>query len=165
MPRVCTICSHPERDAIEREVLAGRPFRTIAASFSLSRASLLRHCAGGHLSATLVQSARVGEITRADDLVARLIGLARETQAVLARARAAGDDELVLKAVARAEKQLELQARLIGELKEGTTINITLSAEWLSLQATIVAALDPWPEARLAVAAALEGGARALARN
>ena len=38
---------------------------------------------------------------------------------MLDRAKAAEDDELALKAIARAEKQLELQAKLLGQIKEG----------------------------------------------
>jgi uncharacterized membrane protein len=103
-----------------------------------------------------VKASRIGEIARADDLVDRIIVLARETQAVLDRAKAAEDDEMALKAIARAEKQLELQAKLIGQIKEGATVNITLSVEWLSIRTLIVGALDQYPEARHAVAAALE---------
>ena len=75
---------------------------------------------------------------------------------MLERATADENDELALKAIARAEKQLELQARLIGELKDAPTINIVLSPAWVAIQNAVVVALDPWPEARLAVAAALE---------
>lgn len=138
-------------------MLARQPFRAIARRFGLSKDALLRHH-DDHLPATLVESSRIREITRADDLVDRLIGLARETQAVLERAKAAGDDKLALAAIATAGRQLELQAKLLGQLQETATVNIVLSGEWIGLKALIVAALDPWPEARLAVAAALEGG-------
>jgi hypothetical protein len=35
-------------------------------------------------------------------------------------------------------------------------VNVVLSAEWVSLQAVILSALEPHPDARQAVAAALE---------
>jgi hypothetical protein len=162
MPQHCSVCAHPERLAIEREMMALRPFRDMAGRFGLSKSALFRHH-DEHLSAAIVQASRIGEITRADDLVDRLIALARETQAILDRAKAAEDDELALKAIARAEKQLELQAKLLGELKEGTTVNITLSVEWLSIRTMIVSALEPFPAARLALAHALdEAGSHAL---
>ena len=136
-------------------MLEHRAFRSIAAQFGVSASALLRHH-DEHLPAGLVQSVKAAEISRADDLVDRLVEIARETQAALERARDAGDDELMLKAVARAEKQIELQAKLAGQLQAAPVINLTLSPEWLSIQAVIVNALDPFPEARLRVAQALE---------
>jgi hypothetical protein len=162
MPRACTVCGHPQRHEIEQAMLAREPFRAIARRFGLSKDALLRHH-DDHLPAALVEASRIREITRADDLVDRVIGLARETQAVLERAKAAGDDKLVLAAIATAGRQLELQVRLLGQLQETATVNIVLSGEWIGLKAQVVAALDPFPEARLAVAAALEGGHHALA--
>jgi hypothetical protein len=128
MPRRCTVCGHPKRDAIERAVLARQSFQRIASRYGLTDTSIIRH--QKHLSERIVQSSRIAEINRADDLVDRLIELSRETQAVLARAKEAGNDELVLKAVARAEKQLELQARLLGELKDAPVFNLIMSPEW-----------------------------------
>src|SRR4051794_18854765 len=155
MPRTCTICAHPDRDAIERAMIAMQPYRRIAVQYDVSGSALVRHH-DDHLQAAIVKASRIGEVTRADGLVDRIIVLARETQSVLDHAKAAEDDELALKAIARAEKQLELQAKLLGQIKEGATVNITLSIEWLSIRTLIVGALDRFPEARHAVAAALE---------
>ena len=60
-----------------------------------------------------------------------------------------------MKAIARAEKQIELEGRLIGELSEGQTINILVAPEWLNLRVVILRALEPYPEARIALAAAI----------
>ena len=162
MPRNCSVCAHPERLAIEREMMALRPFRDMAGRFGLSKSALFRHH-DDHLSAAVVKASRIGEITRADDLVDRIIVLARETQAVLDRAKAAEDDELALKAIARAEKQLELQAKLLGELKEGTTVNVTLVGRVALDPHADRRGARPVPGARLAVAHALdEVGSHAL---
>lgn len=69
--------------------------------------------------------------------------------------KSADPRELVLKASARLETQLELVARLIGELRTDTTINVHLSPEWVQLRTGILRALEPFPDARLAVARAL----------
>jgi hypothetical protein len=67
--------------------------------------------------------------------------------------------ELVLKTAARLQAQVELLAKLIGELQqEGRTVNITLSAEWIELRTIMLQVLAPYPDARLAVARALEDG-------
>lgn len=145
-------------------MLAHEPFRSIAARFQLSATSLIRHH-DAHLSAALAQSVKAFEIARADDLVDRLIAVARETRSILVDARNRGDDEMALKAIARVEKQIELQAKLLGQLRDAPVVNITLSAEWLSIQTVIITALDPYPVARLAVADALaRAGRQEIAR-
>jgi hypothetical protein len=155
VPRPCSICAHPARDAIDTALIDRQPFRRIAARFGVAATSLMRHY-DDHLPATLVQAARAAEITRGGDLIDRLLELTKVTRSILARAYKANDDDLALRAIARAERQLELQARLMGELQDAPVVHITLSAEWVSLQQVIVHALEPYPEARLAVAGALD---------
>jgi hypothetical protein len=155
MARTCSICSHPDRAEIDTALVVRGSLRGISRTFDLSEDALTRH-RDNHLPPALAQSARVEEITRADDLVDRLIGLARETQAILAAARKDGNHDLALKAIQRAEKQLELQARLVGELRDAPVVNITLAPAWIQIQAVIVQALDAYPEARLAVVHALQ---------
>jgi hypothetical protein len=48
MPRSCTICTHPQRTAIETALVAGDAFRIIAKRFGTSPAALFRH--KGHLT-------------------------------------------------------------------------------------------------------------------
>jgi hypothetical protein len=43
MPRVCTICTHPDRPAVEAALRGGTLLRTIAARWSVSKTALLRH--------------------------------------------------------------------------------------------------------------------------
>jgi hypothetical protein len=43
MPRSCTICTHPQRTAIETALGNGIPLRTIAAQWSVSKTALIRH--------------------------------------------------------------------------------------------------------------------------
>jgi hypothetical protein len=88
-------------------------------------------------------------------LVDQLYFLNGETLAVLKMARATGANELALKAIARLESQIALAAKLSGELSEAPTLKIQLSAEWVALRGAILAALEPHPEARLAIAGVL----------
>ena len=43
MPRICTICRHPERPAIEAELKAGASYRDIARRHSASKDAISRH--------------------------------------------------------------------------------------------------------------------------
>ncbi|HYJ47738.1 MAG TPA: hypothetical protein VEV81_14070, partial [Pyrinomonadaceae bacterium] len=63
--------------------------------------------------------------------------------------------ELVLKAVAQLRPLAELLARLEGKLKE-SPINILINPEWLQVRGELIQALAPFPEARAAVASALQ---------
>lgn len=160
MSRVCTICTHPEREAIDRALIAGDAFRHIAARFDTSTSALQRHKAD-HLPARMVKATEAAETVSADSLLARLRALNAETADVLREAKKSADHELRLKAIQRAERQIELEGRLLGELQEGVIVNVAVMPEWLAMRAAILAALQPHPEARIAVAerlAALDTG-------
>jgi hypothetical protein len=43
MPRTCLACSSPERETIDKALVAGEPFRNIAERVSISPAALFRH--------------------------------------------------------------------------------------------------------------------------
>ena len=144
MPRRCTICDHADRDAIDSALMENESLRTIADHWSVSKTALLRHKAD-HLPAHLAKAKRAEETTQADSLLGQLLSLNRETLAILKQARDGKDNELALKAITRAEKQIELQAKLLGELQEGTTVNVFLPLEWQQLRTLILSALSSHP--------------------
>ena len=160
MPRVCTICSHEERKAIDTALLSGESYRHIAARFDTSTSSLQRH--KDHIPQHLAKASEAAEVVQADGLLDRLQSLNTETMQILREARSSRqpDNELALKAIARAEKQLELQAKLLGELNENTTVNVLVAPEWVALRALITQAVTPYPEAAQAVGRALHEASR-----
>ena len=155
MPRTCTICTHPDREAIDAALIGGDAYRSIAQHFATSPDAMWRHKTD-HISAHLAKAEEAKEVTHANTLLDQLLALSKETLAILKEARQGKekDNELALKAIARAEKQIELQAKLLGELQEGTTVNVFLLPEWQHLRALVINALVPYPQARLAVARA-----------
>lgn len=98
-----------------------------------------------------------------DNVVAKKAKLS----ALLARLEDAGVDalrgetryadprELILKTAARLQGNLELLAKLLGDLDERPHINVLVGAEWQHVRAELVDALGPYPDARGAVAARL----------
>ena len=68
----------------------------------------------------------------------------------------------LLKAVDRIQRQLELQAKLLGELQQEGTINVTVSPEWVTLRAVILSAVTPYPDAAKAISAALSVSTRGV---
>ena len=222
MPRTCTICAHPEREAIEKALIAGDlSYRHIASQFSVSTGALQRH-KKKHLPGGLIKAQEVQEQAQAINVMAELartkervdllfdacdrwlrdpddpsryeIGPRAEDIKVtywetvpggkpvrrkerlstilervninkkgnldfeLVETKHADPRDLVLKAANQLQRHLELIARLLGELQDQSAVNVlVVNPEWLQVRTVILQALDPFPDARLAVAEALDG--------
>jgi hypothetical protein len=166
MPRVCTICTHEERPAIDRALLAGEPFRNIAERFGTSTTGLHRHKTEhlGERMAVVAKRNEDADVRTAIDVVAQLRAINGAALRVLKDARDAGDGALTLQATDRILKQIELQAKLIDLINDGTTVNVMISPAWVQLRTAIVAVLRDHPDALRDVTAALavvEGGQHA----
>ena len=156
MPRACTVCEHPEREAIDRALVGGASNRSAASLYDVSEAAVRRH-KSNHLPAKLVMAERAAEIAEADTLLEHVKGLQERAYAILEKAEKAGELRTALGAIREARGNLELLAKLLGELDERPVVNLNVSPEWLELRAVIVGALEPHPEALGAVVGALEG--------
>jgi hypothetical protein len=159
MPRTCTICKHGNREAINADLVGAESLRKIAGRWSVSKTALLRHKAD-HLPAAVVKAVAVEEEISGGKLLDRLKALHRETILILQEARGAGtkDNQLALKAVARVEKQLELEGRLLAQLDErAAPVDIAQTPEWQDLRLAILLALESYPAARQAVVGAIDG--------
>jgi len=139
--------------------LAGEPYRGIARKFGVSEDALERHRAAGHIAEHLAQAHQAAEVAQADDLLAEVQALRARAYSILLQAEAAGDLRTALQGIHTALECLTLLAKLLGELDERQRIqvNILTSPEWRRTRTAIVRALEPYPEARLAVAGALAG--------
>ena len=152
MPRLCSVCHHPDRAAIDAALVAGEPYRSIAQRFAASSDAVLRHKLAGHLPAALVKAQDAQEVTQADDLLAQLRALRSKSYGLLLAAERAGDIRTALAGVREARACLELLAELEGELDRRPVVNLLIAPEWLSVRAALFVALAPYPEARAAVA-------------
>lgn len=161
MPRACTVCSHPERGAIDAAIVAGIPNRRIAARFSVTEQAIRRH-AKAHLVERLRAQA-AAEAIEAKGLLKQIDDLRAAAMGILAQAYRGGDLKTALQGIAQARSCLELQARLLGQLDERPVVNILVTSEWRRIRDVMVEALRPYPDAARAVAARLaaleaEGG-------
>jgi hypothetical protein len=173
MGRPCTTCSHPERYEIDRALVEFVPYRKLSARYGISAASLSRH-RKGHLPAHLARSleaqearrfAKLGahQAARAEDNSRQALDVVQQLKIinsacleVLKNAREAKRDGTLLQAVDRIHRQIELQARLLGDLESGPQVNVLLAPEWTEVRQAVFVALAPHPEARAAVAEALK---------
>jgi len=177
MPRRCTICDHPDRADIDKALVAGESFRKIAGRSGTTTSSLFRH-RQSHLAELLArakntfaakETARTQELIshqetceaekdrQALDVMQQLKAINAACLEVLTQARAEGKHSILLRAVDRIARQIELQARLLGQIQESQTVNVAILPEWHGLRQVVLEALRPYPEARIAVALALRG--------
>jgi hypothetical protein len=160
MPRRCTVCAHHEREAIDHALVAGEPYRSVANRYeSLSQAAVQRH-EENHIPATLAKAKEAKEVAHADGLLADVRSLQARTLAVLEAAELSHEHRTALAAIREARSNLELLAKLLGELDErpSVAVNLNVSAEWVQLRTVIVGALEPYSVARGAVLRAIETG-------
>jgi len=154
VPRACTVCQSPDIEAINRELAAHTAIPALAAKYRVSSDALLRHRAN-HFPAVVAKAQEVEDVRQALDIVAQLREINGAALTVLGEARRSGDGGLALKAIDRIQRQIELQAKLLGELDERPQINLMVSPEWLAVRLVIVQALMDHPAAQHAVLSAL----------
>ncbi len=157
MPRTCTVCQHPERHAINVALVQRETYCAISREYGPSRDALRRH-AREHLPELLAKSHDAVEVAEADSLLSRVEGLYKRTEAILEAAERSGEWSTALGAIRECRGNLELLGRVTKELQDTPTFNLTLNPEYLEVRALIVQALDPYPDARRAVADALAVG-------
>ncbi len=98
MPRVCTVCSHPDRAAIDEAVTRGESFRRVAPQHGVSDRALRRHAAE-HVSAAIVKAHEAREATRADDLLGILREAVKDARRLRDKAEKDGDYRCAVAAV------------------------------------------------------------------
>jgi hypothetical protein len=91
MGRLCTVCTHPEREDIDTALLAhSQSYQQIAARFGMPVRTLHNH-EEAHLALTLAESKEVGRMLSAETLMARLSDLEAHTRRALDYAEETGD--------------------------------------------------------------------------
>ena len=157
MPRSCTVCAHPKREEVDRALVEGVSAAEISGRYRTVGERAVRRHRSNHLPAKLVMAEKAAEVAQADNLLDQVGDLQRRALAILDMAEEAGELRTALSAIREARGNLELLAKLLGELDERPVVNLNVSPEWLELRAVIVTALQPHPEALGAVVGALEG--------
>jgi hypothetical protein len=150
--RRCTICDHPECQAIDRALIEGTAKRRIASQFGVSEAAVRRHEKAGHVSAAMAKARDAADAAHGDDLLAQCRELQDKALGILSKAERAGDLRTAIAAIREGRSCLELLARLLAELPAGAAVSVFTSPDWTQTLTVLLAALEPFPDARLAVA-------------
>lgn len=127
--RTCTVCQHPQLNAITGDLVARVPLRTIEARYSVSRSALDRHVQHATAAVRLVNSAA----NIAEPVKDEMRKLNARALRILQEAEDAKDHATALNAIRECRRNLELIARLTGELDPraagetpGAPLNITV---------------------------------------
>src|SRR5437764_10113271 len=101
MARTCTVCTHPERAAIDQALVSGTGVRALASRYvPLSKTAVQRH-RGEHLPAALRQAQETKTVEQALDVVQQLRVINQVSVAILHEARSSKDGALALRAIDR----------------------------------------------------------------
>jgi nanoRNase/pAp phosphatase (c-di-AMP/oligoRNAs hydrolase) len=111
------VCRHPQREAIDKALVAGQPYWDIAGRYGTSKTALQRHKAdhlrelvaeargrqAAHEAAlgTAVREQETAKVEQALDILRQLKAINAASVAILHEARQAGNAETALKAVDR----------------------------------------------------------------
>ncbi len=132
----CSICGHPDRDAIEAGLVTGASVRGLARAHRVSSSALRRHRDAGHLPRTKVDQADSAKTTQAEDLLRRAGDYERIAASIVAGALRSDDPDpkLALAAIDRALAAVVAQGRLVpgkataaGEVR--VVFNVPLPSE------------------------------------
>jgi len=153
MARTCTVCSHPEKEEIDRLLVRGDSIAGIARDFAVSEDALKRHF-DNHVPKTLAASPSAKEITDADKLLSEIEEVKNRALRLLDKAENAQDTRVYgppSQYLKEFREYVRLMAELSGKLAAQPQITIINNPQWVELRTLIIGALEPYPEARQAV--------------
>jgi hypothetical protein len=160
MTRTCTICTHPDLEEIDKQLLIDRSYRDIAGQFGTSKSSLERHHKGGHISEVLVKAQGAKEEIRGDKLLDDLKSVRTKTEELLNKAEKAGEIRAWPAFLREMREQIKLMGELEGKLASQPQINfnqvnIYQSPEWSKVGELLAEVLADYPELRRVVSGRL----------
>jgi hypothetical protein len=166
MPRA-TIDLHPDRARIEFDLARGVPVRTIANKYSVNLHVLYRYrkklppqLRAAHMGARLKAGADLEKL-RLDESEALLQNIASQRARLLLMQDAAmdaADHHMAALIAGRILQSIELAGKYLGEFAQHqirTSVSVLIQPEYLEFRTALMRALEPYPEARRAVAIAL----------
>src|SRR5215468_10622328 len=163
----CSVCSHRELAQIDTALARGVAAPAIARRFKLGTDSVYRH-GRNHLPPQLRAAVLAGpdlegvdldklKQTESQSLLGNLVALRHRLFAALDAAEEYNDAGMLTRVASQLHQNLEITGKLLGDLGVSSTnvTNILIAPQYISLRVELVKALAPFPEARAAVAQAL----------
>jgi transposase-like protein len=176
----CHECKHRERVAIELALVRGVAVSAIAKRYGVGAASLFRHrrratCMPPQLKAKLLAGPDVAGLdlervrtAESESLLLHLVNQRNRIFAAFDSAEEVGHLHGIVRVSAELRAIQELIGKIVGQLGTGTTVNnnvLFVSPAYIEMRMALIRALAPYPDARVAVAAALGSMEEAAAKD
>lgn len=168
--RECGVCAHPDRASVELGLANRVSLRALGKRYGLSIDAIHRHRhnhMSPQLTAQLMTRGRLTELdlehlrsTESEGLLHQLVAMRGRLYKAMDSTHDLGNHMESARIGGILLKNLELTAKLLGDLNAGSssvTQNILILPEYHGIRTAIMQALKPFPEARAAVAHALQG--------
>lgn len=124
MSVTCKTCTHPAKEEIDKALLAGTAYRSVAKQYEASPPSVYRH-QQDHLPAAMVKAVEAAAVAHGGTLLEQLQGLQAKVLGILTKAESAGDLRTALMAVREMRGTLELVGKVTGELVSRHEVSIS----------------------------------------
>jgi hypothetical protein len=154
MPRKCTICIHPDHEAIDAAIVGGESLRAISHQYAVSHYALQRH--QSHVPGTVAKAHEAGEVAEADRLLSTVRDLLQAAIGTITQAEHADELRTKLAAIREARETAKLLLEVNGKLQTAPTFNIIMAPEWVELRTVILQTLEPFPDARARLVEAIK---------
>jgi hypothetical protein len=113
MPRTCLACSSPKREAIDKALVDGEPFRNIAERVSISPAALFRH--KNHVASAIGKAQAQHEERLGETLLDEMRRVQRKAWELLARTESEGDHRGSIVALREVRECLESLGEMLAK--------------------------------------------------
>jgi transposase len=113
VPRTCLACSHSERHAIDKALVAGEPLRNIAKRVSISPAGLLRH--KNHVARAIDKAQAQREERVGETLLDEMRRVQRKAWELLSKTESEGDHRGSIVALREVRECLESLGEMLAK--------------------------------------------------
>lgn len=118
MSRICTICHHDRREAMDRLILRGEQLNAVARRFSVSPDALFRH--KRHMQLVMAKAASAGALNRIEygsSLLAEVARIRADAERLQLESENRRDLRGALRAIETRLSIVELEARFTGQIE------------------------------------------------
>ena len=153
----CTFCNHRDAALLEQQIAIKQLTQAQAARIiGCNKSTVSRHMAT--CVPTMIQEAMKPEPVEVPGLnvVNALTTAHAKTLEILLDSLAEGDRKTALMAINAETRQLDLMAKITGQVNAAPQVNFLLNPEFVMLKHVIVETLLPYPEARVALSEKLD---------
>lgn len=126
MTMTCTICNHPNRLSVDKDIVAGLSLTNIAKKYDVPYGSLYGH-SQNHISRQLAKAWADKDMTESLDLLGRIDQIISRAEKIFRRNYDTGKDLIALKALTETRSTIELLAKISYSLHQAKVAELEAS--------------------------------------